>query len=146
MGPQERKDPWNALAHSWDQRGDARQYAELAFDSLQPYIGGLERTSSRILDFGAGTGLLSERLAPLVDEVVAIDTSRKMLEVLEVKRLNNVTTLCLSLDVQEARTHPVLAPGFDVVVASSVCAFVPNLETTLLAIATVMKSDGTFVQ
>ena len=137
---------WDALANTWDENSNAREYAELAFESLQPYIRSVIGVSWRVLDLGAGTGLLSERLAPLVDEVVAVDTSRKMLEVLKAKQLKNVTALRLELDTKEAITHPVLTPGFDLVVASSVCAFVSELQTTLLAIAAVMKPECTFVQ
>ena len=136
---------WDALANTWEEDGNARKYSELAFRSLQPYIRTVSGDSSRVLDFGSGTGLLSERLAPLVGEVVAVDTSSKMLDVLKAKQLDNVTTLCLELDSREARTHPVLAPGFDLVVASSVCAFVSELQATMLAIATVMKPECTFV-
>ena len=39
----------------------------------------------RVLDFGCGTGLLTEKIAPLVNEIVAIDSSPKMIEVLRKK-------------------------------------------------------------
>ncbi len=40
----------------------------------------------RLLDFGAGTGLLTQRLAPLVEEIIAVDISPSMIEKLEEKK------------------------------------------------------------
>lgn len=41
--------------------------------------------TSRILDFGAGTGLLTERLAPYVGEIFAVDISPSMIDQLKEK-------------------------------------------------------------
>ena len=48
-----------------------------------------------IMDFGSGTGLLLERLAPFVNKITAIDTSPSMNEQLENKRC----TLQCELDI-----------------------------------------------
>lgn len=39
-----------------------------------------------LLDFGAGTGLLLERVAPYVEKITAVDISKAMIEQLEQKR------------------------------------------------------------
>jgi len=39
-----------------------------------------------LLDFGAGTGLLTERIAPYVGKIIAVDISPSMIEQLEQKR------------------------------------------------------------
>ena len=56
-----------------------------------------EWKSKRILDFGCGTGLLTEKLAPLVREVIAVDTSPNMIDVLRRKEIGNVTTICTDI-------------------------------------------------
>ncbi len=38
---------------------------------------------SRVMDYGAGTGLLTLKLQPYVKSIVAVDTSPNMLEVLK---------------------------------------------------------------
>ncbi|WP_456392024.1 class I SAM-dependent DNA methyltransferase [Nitratifractor sp.] len=40
----------------------------------------------RLLDFGAGTGLLTQRLAPFVEEIIAVDISPSMIVKLEEKK------------------------------------------------------------
>jgi 2-polyprenyl-3-methyl-5-hydroxy-6-metoxy-1,4-benzoquinol methylase len=43
-------------------------------------------SDSTLLDFGAGTGLLTERLAPHVEAIIAVDISPSMIAKLEEKR------------------------------------------------------------
>ncbi|MGB0860069.1 MAG: SAM-dependent methyltransferase, partial [Pseudoalteromonas spongiae] len=41
---------------------------------------------------------------------------------------------------------PLLTDGFDLIVASSVCAFVPNYQQLLTLFQRLLKQNGTFVQ
>jgi len=70
-------DSWDDFAADWDNEPDVRKYADKAFESWQrkaaPLISSMAET--RVLDFGCGTGLLTEKLAPLCQHVVAVDTS-----------------------------------------------------------------------
>ncbi len=61
---------WDEAATGWDTRADTRLYAERAFESWNRKIAPLVSylTESRVLDFGCGTGLLTEKLAPLYGE------------------------------------------------------------------------------
>jgi len=47
-----------------------------------------------ILDIGAGTGRITEAIAPLAENVLAIDFSERSLELLSQKQLTNVSTFC----------------------------------------------------
>ena len=51
---------WDAYADDWDSNPDVIRYAEAAFESLVRItaLDGLD-----ILDFGCGTGLLTEKMA-----------------------------------------------------------------------------------
>ncbi|MGA9045127.1 class I SAM-dependent DNA methyltransferase [Sulfuricurvum sp.] len=74
---------FNQAAADWD-KGDMRQnIAHAVFQTITSRVALLD--SMNILDFGAGTGLLSFKIAPLVKSVVGIDLSEKMLEQLEAK-------------------------------------------------------------
>ena len=48
--------------------------------------------TDRVLDFGAGTGLLATQIAPKVAHVTALDMSAAMLQVLDEKGVANITT------------------------------------------------------
>ena len=85
-------DSWDDYADEWDANGDARSYANSAFASLAEHLDVQAPVwrQRRVLDFGCGTGLLTEKLSPLVAQVVAIDTSQKMIDRLVEKQLANV--------------------------------------------------------
>ena len=77
-------DNWNEHASSWDDKPEVKLYADKAFASLvaQTDLRGAGWTSKRVLDFGCGTGLLAQKVAPYVGELIAVDTSEKMIAVL----------------------------------------------------------------
>lgn len=66
-------DAWAEAAPSWDTDPAVLTYAEAALASLRAAVA--LRPDARVLDFGCGTGVLTERLAPRVREVVADDAS-----------------------------------------------------------------------
>lgn len=70
-----------------------------------------------VMDYGAGTGLVSLRLQPLVKSIVAADSSREMLSVLQSKitaaGIRNVHTRELNLEMR-----PATPAEFDVIVSS----------------------------
>ena len=78
---------WDEYATGWDINEDVREYANKAFDTFEQNVAPALSTpsKSRVLDFGCGTGLLAEKLAGRCGEIVAIDSSPKMIEVLEKK-------------------------------------------------------------
>ena len=58
-------DTWDDIAASWDAESDVQQYADKAYESWQCRVAPLIENVGEIraLDFGCGTGLLTERLA-----------------------------------------------------------------------------------
>lgn len=136
-------DTWDEYAEGWDSNPDAIKYSEKAFDCLVE-VTNIE--GAEVFNLGCGTGLLTERIAPRVKSVVAIDTSPKMIEVLTAKNLSNVHPICGSLSEILLKNHPQYQSRFDLVVASSVCAFVPDFSEVLREIKTILKPGGQFVQ
>ena len=136
-------DSWDDYAQDWDDNPDVIQYAQLAFETLsQRYdVSGL-----KVLDFGCGTGLLSEKLAQAGAHVVSVDPSIKMIEILANKKISQVQVLACEISPQTIAAEPLLSNDFDLVVASSVCTFLPDFSITLASIASLLKPEGVFVQ
>ncbi|MDD5717765.1 MAG: methyltransferase domain-containing protein [Sulfuricurvum sp.] len=85
---------FDKAAETWD-KGDMRQnIAHSVFQTLSSRISLLNHME--IMDFGAGTGLLSFKIARQVKRVTGVDLSEKMLEQLISKNndLMEVKTVC----------------------------------------------------
>ena len=143
---------WNDQAATWDDEPAVKLYAAAAFESLGKLLDerGRALEGLRVLDFGCGTGLLSEALAPTCREVVALDPAAKMIEVVEAKverhAWSHVHPIVGTLDEALAAGEAKLAATFDLVVCSSVCAFVPDYPGTVRQLASMLAPGGHFVQ
>ncbi len=84
-------DSWDEYAEGWDSNPDVIKYSQLAFDSLSSHY---DLSGLKVLDFGCGTGLLTEKIASIAASVLAVDTSSKMIKVLMNKRLTIPSPLC----------------------------------------------------
>ncbi|MDQ1299262.1 MAG: hypothetical protein QG558_1801 [Campylobacterota bacterium] len=90
---------FNEAAQAWDS-GDVRQnIARAVFNTLVSRIALLN--TMKILDFGAGTGLLSFKIAPMVRSVTGVDLSSGMLEQLEAKNTPSLRVEALLQDIME---------------------------------------------
>jgi len=134
---------WDKYAAEWDTDEDVIWYSKKAYNALSKV---LKLEGLNVLDFGCGTGRLTERMSPIVSRVLAIDSSEKMISVLENKQLKNVETLAVELSKESIRANDLLHSKFDLIVASSVCAFLPDYESTLLLLKGLLKPNGIFVQ
>ena len=143
---------WDEYASDWDSNDDVQVYATKAFESWRRKVIPLamDMRNGRLLDFGCGTGLLTEKLAPLCGQILAVDTSAKMIDVLRKKisdtGIENVTALELTVNAAAISERPELDGKFDLIVASSVCSFLPDYETTLNDLACLLNPGGVFVQ
>jgi len=106
----------------------------------------------RVMDFGAGTGLLTSHVAPLVAKVIAVDTSPAMLESLAPKQeLRGV----VEPRCQDILIEP-LGERFDAIVSAMALHHVPDTDRLLarfrehlkpggqLALADLDTEDGSF--
>ena len=132
---------WDDHAEDWDRDPATREYAELAFASLLPALDSHDRSlaGARVLDFGCGTGLLTDHLLTAGATVDAFDTSAGMLRVLGAKFGDRV-------DVRVLDDLPDGAEEYDLVVCSSVCAFLDDYPATAAALASDLRAGGVFVQ
>ena len=81
---------FDTAARDWDQRPMSLQLAAVPERLLAQLP---LQASDHVLDFGAGTGLLSVPIAPKVAQVTALDMSAAMLQVLDEKGFANITPL-----------------------------------------------------
>lgn len=136
-------DSWDDYADGWDSNDAVIDYANKAHETL---ITSINPAGLTVLDFGCGTGLLTEKLASVAHSIVALDTSTKMLAILDNKTLNNVTTFHGELTQAAIESEPSLQQKFDLIVASSALAFVPDYVATAKLLASQLAADGTLVQ
>lgn len=141
---------FDKAAQEWD-KGDIRQnIADAVFKKIVSRIALLNNMN--ILDFGAGTGLLSFKIAPMVRSVTGTDLSVGMLEQLEAK---NTTALHVTPLLQDIMQNP-CKQKFHGIVSSMAMhhvedtarlfeTFYSHLERDgFIAIADLEEEDGSF--
>lgn len=133
---------WDEYAANWENDPTTHIFAQSVFQQLTKI---LSLQGKHILDFGCGTGLLSQLMSPLARDIVALDSSEAMIEELDRKELRNVEPVVDSLTRGLVAQHPAFRKQFDLVVASSVCAFLPNVQDVADIIFTLVDEGGYFI-
>lgn len=112
-------------SHNWDKKENAERYDANARseydDRVQRTISSLSLSrDARVLDIGAGPGILALPLAPLVRNVTAVEPGAGMLEVLkkhaEQQGIRNIA--CVQKTWEEVDPARDLSPPYDIVIAS----------------------------
>ena len=134
---------WDEYAENWDVDPTVEEYAKNAFSAL---LQNININGLTVLDFGCGTGALTQLMSPIVKSIVAIDPSSEMIKHLDKKALNNVSSISDYLSKELVQNLPEFKSKFDVIVASSVCGFLPDYEATLSLLKSLLKDGGVFVQ
>jgi SAM-dependent methyltransferase len=134
---------WNEHAGGWDDNPNVRTYANRAFAVLAEVT---DIKGKRVFDFGCGTGLLTEKISDEATEIIALDPAQKMLDVLARKGLANVTPVAGELTADLIARNPAFEGNFDVIVASSALAFVPDYAQSLRLLHDLLRPGGMFVQ
>jgi len=112
-----------------------------------------DKTSTHIMDFGSGTGLLTEQIAPYVRKMTTIDVSPSMNEQLRTKKEQLTCELnMLELDLTTTEIHE----SFDGIISSMTIHHVEDVQALFhkfyrllnsggtIALADLDKEDGTF--
>ncbi|MDD2781323.1 class I SAM-dependent methyltransferase [Sulfuricurvum sp.] len=127
---------FNQAAGGWD-KGDMRQtIAHSVFQTISSRISLLNNMS--IMDFGAGTGLLSFKIAPMVKTVVGVDLSDKMLEQLTSKNSDKLSVQAICQDILE---EP-LQEQFHGIVSSMAMHHVEDTASLFESFHKHLKRDG----
>ncbi|MWV53772.1 class I SAM-dependent methyltransferase [Chlorobium phaeovibrioides] len=100
--------------------------------------------STEGLEFGCGTGLVTMQVAPRIRHLTAIDTSHRMLGVLEGKLLasgtKNIDTLCLDLSSAEDRRR--LKPPYDFIYSSMTLHHIDSTAPFLGVLFNLLSEGG----
>lgn len=92
-----------------------------------------------IMDFGSGTGLLLERIAPFVRKITAIDISQSMNDQLERKR----DSLDCKVDIIHINLESSDIPDtFDGIISSMTMHHVKDIEKMFLKFYSLLNDDG----
>jgi len=143
-------DLFKAKAADWDASQMRLQLSTAIGSSILDRVA--LRDDMEVMDFGAGTGLLTTHIAPHVRSIAAVDTSSSMLEKLMAKPefAGKVTTVC-----QDITALP-LTLRFDLIISAMAMHHVEDtrhlIETFALhlqpggriALADLDKEDGSF--
>lgn len=145
------KDFFSQKADSYDQNDDRVANVDNIANSILNKIT-CDKTM-QIMDFGSGTGLLLERIAPYVKKIVAVDISKSMIQQLSEKR----TRLDCELEIVEMDlSKSVLEQKFDGIISSMTMHHVENVQSMFekfysmldvggfIAIADLETEDGSF--
>ncbi|WP_396588473.1 class I SAM-dependent DNA methyltransferase [Bermanella sp. R86510] len=106
-----------------------------------------------LMDFGSGTGLLLERIAPFVEKITAVDISKAMNSQLDKKRAN----MACDVDILEVNLESTDITGkFDGIISSMTMHHVKDIkgiftkfysllnDSGIIAISDLDKEDGSF--
>lgn len=129
-------------ASTWDEKPDRKERAQSAWELLRSQI--VFKNINSVLDYGCGTGLLGYHMVDLVEQITFCDTSKPMLEQVEIKRATNayknVKTLCADFTVDELP-----AEKYDLIVSMLVLHHVVAIDALLAAFNKVLNKDGKLV-
>ena len=143
---------WDSYADDWDEDEGARAYSQAAFACLLGLCAArsVHLGSARSCDFGCGTGLLTEKLAPVCAGVIGVDTSHRMIARLRHKidrlGLTNVHTTTETIEHAAHHNLALFGSPLDVVVCSSVCAFLDDYAGTVGILVRLLRPGGLFIQ
>jgi len=143
-------DLFEAKAKDWDANDRRSKLASAIGSSMLEHV--LLNEQMTVLDFGAGTGLVTAQIAPRVNRIVAADTSRAMLDKLDSKPelKEKVETVC-----QDLLENP-LDLRFDLIVSAMTMHHVEDTsrliqifsehlnDSGIVALADLDKEDGSF--
>lgn len=132
-------DDFDAKAATWDDDPAKVERARAVAQSIGDRVQ-LDR-SMRLLEYGAGTGLVTEALRDRVGPVTLADTSAGMRSVMDAKVESGALTdaTIWSLDLAD---EPPPADRFDLIVTVMTLHHIENLGTVLRAFARLLNSDG----
>ncbi|MGX9416488.1 class I SAM-dependent DNA methyltransferase [Vibrio sp. RC27] len=133
---------WDLLAVDWEDNPENIELADKASASLGSVM---DLAGKHILDFGCGSGRLSQSISPQVKSIIALDSSEAMIEELDTKELFNVEPVVDSLTRGLVAQHPAFRKQFDGVIACAVCSYLDNLSEVLAIIYSLLDKGGVFV-
>ncbi|VAW81916.1 S-adenosylmethionine-dependent methyltransferase, partial [hydrothermal vent metagenome] len=143
-------DLFNEKAQTWDADDRIKQLSSAIGAAILQHV--RLDTQMTVMDFGAGTGLISAQVAPLVKKIVAVDVSQAMLDKLAAKPEfhGKIQVLCRNIIEQP------LDERFDLIMSAMAMHHVQDTDKMLarfsehlkpgaqIALADLDEEDGSF--
>lgn len=130
---------FDAAAATWDENPGRVKLAHDVARAIRETINPGPETE--VLDFGCGTGLLSLALLPAVRSIIAIDSSKGMLDMLDTKiaagHLSHIRTALADLEKGDRLPEPV-----DLVTSSMTFHHLRDPVPVLIEMARVLRPGG----
>ena len=133
-------DFFDARAATWDEDPSRLERARAAADAIRAAVP-LQRTT-RLLEYGAGTAMVSQLLADVVGDITVADPSTGMREVLAQKVTSGALpsgTRVWDLDLTDA---PPPDERFDLIVTVMTLHHIRDLDPVLQGFAALLAPDG----
>jgi len=143
-------DLFNEKAKDWDASGMKRLISSKVSASIVEHVP--LHSKMNVIDFGAGTGLISSQIVPYVNKIIAVDISKAMLNKLVSKPelQGKVEAVCQDIIKQPLNTQ------FDLIMSAMALHHVEDTMALIqtfarhlkpgakVALADLDKEDGTF--
>lgn len=132
---------WNRIADRYSRKAvpDEAIYEEKLAISRRYFS-----PESKVFEFGCGTGTTTLLHAPYVESVLAVDFSKRMIEIAEEKRasqaVDNVRFECGVFEDYAGREAE-----YDIVLGLSVLHLLGNWENAIAQVYRMLKPGGTFI-
>ena len=133
---------FDTAASGWDNEMRTERAKVIAAE-IRAYLP--DKTKSRAMEFGCGTGLISSCLTDRFEHITLIDTSAQMIKVLEDKiaarRITNMTPVLMDINADEE----VRKARYDVIYTSMALHHIPDTEGTLKNLKEMLADGGCLV-
>lgn len=128
---------FDGLANHYDTK-DRAELASIIRQAVEPEL--FDSQNKKLLDYGAGTGLVSLPLADQVASLLLVDTSQQMLTIAEekIKGAGITNTQVLQADFSQ-KTPEIKA---DVILLSLVLLHIPDTKKILQQLFTTLNTGG----
>jgi ubiquinone/menaquinone biosynthesis C-methylase UbiE len=110
---------------------------------LQKHESNFDHTSTTVLDFGCGTGLLTKTLAGKVNHVTGVDVSKAMIKVYNHHAHDHAVGLCE--DLKEPYPAQLQGKQFDYIISCYALHHVEKPSEMVSLLATYLKPGGTLI-
>ena len=134
------QDRFDTKAASWDDDPKKWQRARRVAERLRAVVD--LRADTRLLEYGAGTGMLSSELRKEVGSVTVADRSAGMLEVLRQKAAAGGSLEGAHVLDLDALRDPLPPERFDLVATVMTLHHIPEFDRVVTALASLLDSGG----
>ncbi len=136
------KEFWNKSADQYD-RNVTKTYGKAYRDTIALTTAYLSR-DSKVLDFGCGTGLITNAIAQYVDTITAIDLSENMIQN-AIRKAHEMGVTNIQYSVSDLDDKRIRAGSYNVIAAFNVLYFVKDLDALLQRFYAMLPQGGFFL-